>query len=246
MTTLENISPRCFALVDLPFRAGRKVNAGLVIGKGRTLIVDTGADRSSAQSIHQCAVSLQPLNTVIVVNTECHIDHTGGNGFFRDRGIDIFGHHTIVKGTGRAVLHEGNEFVPPSSVTEEKGRILFFHGVRPVPPNRPLFADMTISLGAVEVQIFPTPGHTHTNLSVYVPGERIVYCGDCLAGGAVPPVQVLGSAQRRAWVRSIDRIAALAPRIAVPGHGPPLQESDLRRALDQYRTLLQIDAPVTS
>lgn len=82
-----NISQHCFAITGLYFLPPWSVNAGFVVGSHTTLIIDTGSNRLSAQTIHGYAGALRPEKTLTVINTEKHLDHIGGNCFFHDRHI---------------------------------------------------------------------------------------------------------------------------------------------------------------
>ena len=63
-------------------------------------------------------------------------------------------------------------------------------------------------------------GHTSGDLVVHLPAEGIVITGDLV----VAPVPYVGSPQSHPadWSKTLERIAALKPRIVVPGHGPVL------------------------
>ena len=77
-----------------------------------------------------------------------------------------------------------------------------------------------MDLGDCEIEILLTPGHTPSNISVYVPSDGVLFCGDCLVNGYLPNLDAGSVDDWRIWLNSLDRIAALAPRIVVPGHGP--------------------------
>jgi len=62
----------------------------------------------------------------------------------------------------------------------------------------------------------PGGAHTAGDLIVWLPNERVLFAGDLLIEDGVTMV-VDGSAKGLA--AALDTLAALAPRIAVPGHG---------------------------
>src|SRR5450755_31912 len=71
------LSSRCYAVTGLGYSAPWCVNAGFVTGDELTLVVDTGANRLAAQSIHGYASAARPGNQLRVINTEKHFDHIG-------------------------------------------------------------------------------------------------------------------------------------------------------------------------
>src|SRR5579864_3208595 len=89
------VSNRCYAVTGLGYVTPWCVNAGFIAGEDVTLVVDTGANAMAAASLHGYASSVRPSNQLRVINTEKHFDHIGGNGFFRNRGIDVWGHRDI-------------------------------------------------------------------------------------------------------------------------------------------------------
>src|ERR1700691_5277059 len=89
------LSSRCFALTGLGYLPPWTVNAGFITGDETTLIVDTGANSAAASTVHGYASIARPSNRLRVLNTERHFDHIGGNAFFRERGMDVYGHASI-------------------------------------------------------------------------------------------------------------------------------------------------------
>lgn len=78
------ISKSCYAVTGLACEAPWTVNAGFIAGPKRTLIVDTGATTLSARTIQGYAQAVSPANELMVINTERHLDHIGGNFYFRE------------------------------------------------------------------------------------------------------------------------------------------------------------------
>ena len=93
------LSNRCYAVTGLGYSTPWCVNAGFVTGDNLTVVVDTGANTLGAQTVHGYASTAAPRNQICVINTEKHFDHIGGNGFFREQGIDIWAHVGIARTT---------------------------------------------------------------------------------------------------------------------------------------------------
>src|SRR5277367_3736639 len=89
------LSDRCFAVTGLGYLPPWTVNAGFVAGTERTLIIDTGANAAAAATIYGYASVAAKDNEFLILNTERHFDHIGGNSWFRDLGCDIYGHASI-------------------------------------------------------------------------------------------------------------------------------------------------------
>jgi glyoxylase-like metal-dependent hydrolase (beta-lactamase superfamily II) len=91
------LSDHCYAITGLGYVSPWCVNAGFVVGGEMTLIVDTGSNTLAAQSIHGYASTARPANKLRVINTEKHFDHIGGNGYFRELGLEVWGHADIAE-----------------------------------------------------------------------------------------------------------------------------------------------------
>src|SRR5215469_15927519 len=89
------ISRHCYAITGLASALPWTVNAGIIAGDPTTLVVDTGANMQAARTIFGYARSVRQANRLLVVNTERHLDHIGGNSLFHEQGIDIYGHPAI-------------------------------------------------------------------------------------------------------------------------------------------------------
>jgi glyoxylase-like metal-dependent hydrolase (beta-lactamase superfamily II) len=235
------LSDRCFAVTGLGYLPPWTVNAGFIIGDETTLIIDTGANAAAACTIHGYASMARPSNRLLVLDTERHFDHVGGNGYFRERGIDVYGHASIQR-TGEEFHAEISEFNAEISNPARRARHeseVFYHGTQLANPNCPITEDSRMNLGACEIDILLTPGHTPSNISVYVPSDNVLFCGDCLVNGYLPNLDAGSVDDWRIWLKSLDRVSALGPKFIVPGHGPVAAGDEVPRLLESVREILR-------
>src|SRR5579862_6833039 len=150
--------------------------------------MDTGANALAAATIHGYATAARPENELVVLNLEKHFDHIGGNGYFRERGIDIYGHAGIQRSAAefREEIDEFNGFIPDPARRARREAEAFFSGTNLTNPNRPIAEDTRMDLEGCEVDILLTPGHTATNISVFVPSGSVLFCADTLINGYLP------------------------------------------------------------
>jgi glyoxylase-like metal-dependent hydrolase (beta-lactamase superfamily II) len=64
-------------------------------------------------------------------------------------------------------------------------------------------------------------GDTPDNSYVYIPSLSAVVCGDIVYAGVFPWTAESTAEQRKAWLQTLDRIAALNPKVVVAGHQRP-------------------------
>lgn len=139
-----------------------------------------------------------------VVNTHYHYDHTQGNELFRKATV---------------VAHER----VPAYMFAEDGDYWSKHqgGVPAVGVGD---RGQIVSVGKKEVQLFyPGPAHTHGDLVVYVPADKILATGDLFFHTFYPffdPSRV--GVSLPGLIRSIRTVVARFPdtKTVVPGHGP--------------------------
>src|SRR5205807_6416660 len=85
----------------------------------------------------------------------------------------------------------------------------------------------TVSLVAVH-----TPGHAPDHLAYWMPEDRVLFAGDLILGRGSSMV-TYPEGDVAAYLRSLDRVAALKPRILFPGHWDPVMEAGPKIA--EYR-----------
>jgi glyoxylase-like metal-dependent hydrolase (beta-lactamase superfamily II) len=235
------LSNRCYAVTGLGYAAPWCVNAGFVVGDETTLVVDTGGNRLAAQTLCGYASAARPSNRLRVINTEKHFDHIGGNGFFRELGIDVWGHAGIARTPAefQAEIDEFNDAIPDPVRRARLEARAFFHGTHLANPNRPIHHDTNFDLGGCRVEVLLTPGHTPTNLSVWVPEDGVLFAGDCLIREYLPNLDAGESGDWQLWLESLDRIEALKPRCVVTGHGPVARDEEMPATLASVRKVLR-------
>jgi len=235
------LSDRCYAVTGLGYSAPWCVNAGFVAGDSLTLVVDTGANTLAAQTVYGYASAARQGNQLLAINTEKHFDHIGGNGFFREHGIDVWGHAGIARTADEfeAEIAEFNDAIPNAARRACGEARAFFHGTHLVNPNRRIHKDTRFDLGGCTVEILLTPGHTPANLSVWVPEDRVLFAGDCLICQYLPNLDAGTPADWRIWLESLTRLEALNPAIVVAGHGPVARGDEVQMVVDTVRRVLE-------
>jgi glyoxylase-like metal-dependent hydrolase (beta-lactamase superfamily II) len=81
---------------------------------------------------------------------------------------------------------------------------------------------LTLFSGAREFRLVSLSGDAEASTVVYLPRVRVLLAGDLL----VHPVQWDPNSYRiRPWIASLRSLAALEPRVVVPGHGPAFRDT---------------------
>ena len=235
------LTDHCFAVTGLAYSTPWCVNAGFIAGEETTLVVDSGGNALAAQTIHGYATAARPGNKMLLINTEKHFDHICGNSFFHDLGVEIWGHAELVRTPEefQAEIDEINRAIPDPVRRQRKEARAFFFGTRLACPDHAVSDGLAFALGGLNAEVLLTPGHTPANLSVWVPGEGVVYTGDCVVREYLPNLDAGAPSDWRLWLDSLDRVQSLKPEFIVPGHGPVARGAEIPSALDSIRGVLR-------
>jgi cyclase len=229
-------------------------NAGVVVGDGEALLVDTLFDlRLTQRMLDEVAARIQvPIRTL--VNTHSDGDHVFGNQLLP--GADIVATRAaadLIREGSPATLHRFKRLapilrtvgrlplpvigslplprlprLPLRALGEYVGWMLSpfdFSGVRVTPPTREFGGELTLSVGGREVRLIEVgPAHTPGDLIVHVPDAHIVFAADVLFVDVAP---VMWAGPTAGWIAALERILELNPDVVVPGHGPVSDQSEV-------------------
>ena len=81
-----------------------------------------------------------------------------------------------------------------------------------------------VRVGRVSVTALHTPGHAADHLSFWMAEDRVLFTGDLILGRGSSMV-AYPDGDVADYIRSLDRVAALEPRLLFPGHWDPVREA---------------------
>jgi glyoxylase-like metal-dependent hydrolase (beta-lactamase superfamily II) len=215
------LTNHCYAITGLYFAPPWSVNAGFIAGKNKTLIIDAGSNAISAQTIYGYAHAVAPENELLLVNTEKHLDHVGGNGYFSEKGITIYGHPSIHRNQQElsGTIEEINAGISNTARRNHREGFIAFHHTTIKNPDIAIDHEIEFDLGEIHAQVILTPGHTTSNISIYQKDEKVLYCGDCVLPEFIPNLEEGTMPKWQAWLASLEKIQQLDIETIVPGHG---------------------------
>ncbi|HXC76290.1 MAG TPA: MBL fold metallo-hydrolase [Candidatus Acidoferrum sp.] len=89
-----------------------------------------------------------------------------------------------------------------------------------------------VRVGTLNLVALHTPGHSADHLSFWLAEDRVVFTGDLVLGKGSSMV-TYPEGNVAAYLRSLDRLIALEPRMLFPGHWDPV--TDAMGKLREYR-----------
>ena len=219
-------------------------NAGLLIGNGESLLIDTLWDLKYTRCMLEAMAPLiaeNPIRTVI--NTHADGDHWWGNELVPDAEIIA----------SQKAFEEMQHIKPMSMILLGKmlGKVLCFIGVKqvghwfqnmvipydfqevsPVLPSKTFEGELSLTIGGRHVQLIEVgPAHTQGDVLVYIPELKTLFCSDILFIGSTPvmwagPIENIFAALQKIMQMDVD--------IFVPGHGPITDQQGVRNVLSYW------------
>jgi glyoxylase-like metal-dependent hydrolase (beta-lactamase superfamily II) len=176
-----------------------------IIGRRRVAVVDPGP--ASDAHVRAVAAAVRDADEVVILLTHGHADHTGAAAPLAALlGAPVRGAWGREAGEG-----EGAAAGPPPGLD-----------------FRALADGERIGTDADDLVAVATPGHVREHLAFHWPGERAVFVGDLILGSG--DTTWVGSYPGCVadYLTSLARIDALAPRLLLPAHGPPISDPSAR------------------
>ncbi|MCE3604274.1 MBL fold metallo-hydrolase [Massilia sp. P8910] len=190
-------------------------NAGFVVTRDGVLVFDALGTPALGEAMIRAIrkVTPQPVRRVIV--SHYHADHFYGLQAFKARGAQIWAHERgrtyLASDMAATRLAQRKVALAPwvNDATRLTGadRWLSFAGANTI----------AFEMGGMRFRIIDMSGaHSPDDIMLAVDDDQVLFAGDLFFGGRIPFV---GEADSRVWLGALDRMLALAPRAAIPGHG---------------------------
>jgi cyclase len=238
---LLEVGDGCFAYLQ-PDGGWGWSNAGLLVGDGQSLLVDTLFDlRLTAEMLEAMAPHAAVAPISHLVNTHANGDHCYGNQL-------VTGAEIIASTAAAEEMHE----VPASllaGLNEAEGEVgeLFrsffgefdFTGIELTPPTRTFDGRLDLEVGGRPIELIEVgPAHTRGDVLVHSPDDRAVFTGDILFIGGTP---IVWAGPLSNWVKACDLILGMDVETVVPGHGPVTDKAGVAQVRD-YLSFVEVEA----
>ena len=208
---------------------GHNNNLSFIVTSAGVVVVNGGDNAYLAAALHAAIRRITTAPVIAVFNENGQGHAFLGNAYWADQGVPIFAHRDAlaeVEAHGEVALQQ---------MRERMGELAA--GTRVVVPQ-PLgdFERLVYGNTVIEVYRFGA-AHSPGDISLWLPQERIVIAGDIAFHerllGIFPDSDVFG------WIESFDELAALEPKVVIPGHGSPTDIETVRHYTQGYLRYLQ-------
>ncbi len=182
------------------------------------VVVDSLTFPMQGKRIRELARELTGAETVLLINTHYHLDHTHGNPAFEPG--------TRVLSTERTLSHL---LVLDADFWSGDAAALL--------PNETFSDRQTLKIGGKSLElVHPGRGHTDGDLVVVFHDERVVHMGDLFFNRFYPNIDLEAGGSVQEWPATIDAASSLPFDLVIPGHGMTTDRAglaDFRRFLTQ-------------
>lgn len=203
----------------------RRVAFYLLIGRSRSLLLDTGIDPMiKGLLLPYCEkISFNPADLDYVVVSHSDLDHSGGNAAVRDVAPNaVFACHASdkpwIEDVELLIKERYRSFAKDDAIDEDEAALSFIReNVIHTPIDLALSGGETIALGdGWDFEVLHLPGHSRGHIGLYDKYQKTLLAQDAVLGQAVPFRD--GKAAfpptyryRQPYLQTIARIEALAP-----------------------------------
>src|ERR1700677_1540985 len=208
-------------------------NAGLVVGDGASLLVDTLFD---LQLTREMLAAMAPITDRAPI-TDALITHSNGDHTHGNQLLD--GSVRVIAATGTAeeiehgmapemlVMAQTADLGPVATpYLRERFGPFDFGGITLRNADQTFDERLTVEVGGRRVELLNLgPAHTAADSVVHVPDAGVLFAGDLLFIGCTP---IVWAGPLANWVAACDAMIALDPVTVVPGHGPVTDVEGIR------------------
>jgi len=229
---MEQVSTNCYAVLNEK-NLVCDANSGL-INLGGGVVVDTQSDLPHGRQMIKLFGKVWPGMPKRVINTHEDADHVWGNQLFE--GAEIIAHRKVAERMPHVadpketqdLLKAASSFLPSLllkvlhpgalAIARQLLQDYNFDGIKLVLPTTVFDDRHVLDLDGTEVHIvYVGPCHQAGDTIIHVPKEEVVFAGDVLFR-LCTPMGWTGSYAK--WIKILDLIISLKPKVIVPGHGP--------------------------
>ena len=186
------------------------INTGFIVTDDGVLVINTGPSRLYGEQLRALIGRTTPRRIAAVLHLNLHPDYFLGNQAFAD--VPRWATAATRGGIAReAAAYETNLYRLCGD---------WMRGTETLGPDRDIDAFVRSGrwqLGGRSFELSELQGHTASDLVLRDTASGVAFVGGLVFARRVPTTP---HAEVDAWLRSLDRLEALAPRVMVPSHGP--------------------------
>ncbi len=223
-----DLTPHIISLhVDLKwFPQPYPPNVFLVRHGNDAALIDSGfSDDDSYNARIEALNALPDLKLRYIILTHHHYDHSSGAHRLRE----ATGAQIVVHKTEEALLLDttsvsGDIEIPEDQKEAREQAQKWREEAAKATPDLLVDDGARLHVGALDLKLVHTPGHTAGHLCIVLEQEEVLFAGDNVLGvgtAAIPPPP---HGDMGEYIRSLRKMQTIESALLLPGHGPAVKE----------------------
>jgi len=232
-------------------------NSILVVAPEGKIVIDTTESLKSAREIKSKFTDISSKPVKAILYTHAHPDHVMGAAEFHEPQTRVIAHalfepfleqqfSALQPALYRRGMRQFGTFLSrEDAISAGIGPFLEWSTGEPprfVRPTETFEAEKTLELAGEQLVLMHMPGETDDQIAIWLPGRRVLLCGDNYYPAFPNLYTIRGTSPRpiAAWIESLDRMRRLRPEFLVPSHGEPVRGAErIQEVLTAYRDGIQ-------
>lgn len=215
----------------------------MIEGESSVTIIDTTETTKAAENILADFRQLTDKPVSRIILTHSHRDHVSGATIFSEgQSVPILASHLFksdlvdvdpnIIAANKALMRRTMMQFGIGLAADQRISLGVGPGDRPmegmgagfIPPNELVQADCEIDLDGVKAQLIHAPGETDDHMVVWLPEQKILFCGDNWYHAFPNLYAIRGTAYRdfQAWANTLDMLSKLGAETMAAGHTRPV------------------------
>lgn len=217
--------------------SGFLVNSTLIAGDKEAILVDAQFTQADAHRLVATILESKKTLTTVYI-THAHPDHYFGlavikQAFPKAKLVALPAAAAEAKKTAPGKVKQWGPMYGDNLTTQ------------PVLPTGQKLTSFTLEGQTIEIH-GGVQGDAGDNSYLWIPSIKTVVAGDIVYRGVHPWTADSTATQRKAWIKTLDEIAALAPTTVIAGHQDPKAKADFASLKATRDYLEAFDAAVAS
>ena len=197
-----------------PENLGNNATFGVVVTDEGVVLIDAGAGWKAAAEIDAVIDTFTDQPVRYVINSGGQDHRWIGNGYWQAHGAEVIASADAVadhKNRGSMEMTGLNALVGAEGLA----------GTAPSYADVTFDREYTLSIGGIDLEIIHAgQAHTPGDSFIWMPSTGVVFGGDIVYVERIPGIG--DQSYSGSWIKVFEAMAALAPKIVVPGHGRPV------------------------
>jgi len=189
------------------------------------LVIDSGPTYSYALQAYAKMKEIKNLPISYVINTHVHDDHWLGNAYYAEIGVKIIGSHAFK-----------NELKVEKTRMQQRITPEAYAKTTQVFPSIFVENEMVLDIDGTKVNLISVnkKAHTHSDLLVYIPNEKMVFVGDLVFNDRLPSIR---DGSLTGWLETLDEVRLMDVDYIIGGHGKIVERTSVDMTYNYIKTM---------